>query len=89
MRCLAAIAVVVGSSEDKAYQTELGKAGYFFIGKLSVRDPDLDISPHLRRILLTPAFAKEYQNEFTKCVAEVETARLKMAKAGEDLSKDR
>lgn len=89
MRCLAAIAVVVGASKDTEYQTELTRAGYFFMGKLTVGDPDLDITPHLRRILLGPGFGKEYQNEFTKCVAEVETARLKMAKAGEDLSKSR
>jgi hypothetical protein len=87
MRCLAAIAVVVGTSKDAEYRAEMGKAGYFFMGKVSVQDPDLDISPHLRRILLGPTFGKEYGNEFTRCMAEVETARLKMAKAGEDLSK--
>ena len=89
MRCLAAIAVVVGASKDAEYQAEMAKAGYFFIGKISVQDPTLDIGPHLRRILMGPAFGKEYQSESTKCLAEVETARLKMAKAGEDLSRGR
>ncbi|MGB7656036.1 MAG: hypothetical protein WBL74_11200 [Novosphingobium sp.] len=89
MRCLAAIAVVVGASKDTEYQADMAKAGYFFIGKISVQDPNLDIGPHLRRILLGPSFGKEYQSESTKCLAEVEVARLKMAKAGEDLSKGR
>ena len=89
MRCLAAIAVVTGSSKDSQYQAEMAKAGYFFMGKISVQDPNLDIGPHLRRILLEPAFGKEYQSESTKCLAEVEVGRLKMAKAGEDLSKGR
>ena len=89
MRCLAAIAVVVGASKDAEYQADMAKAGYFFMGKISVQDPTLEIAPHLRRILLGPNFGKEYQNEFTKCVAEVETARLKMARAGEDLKKGR
>lgn len=87
MRCLAAIAVVVGGSKDTEQQAELTKAGYFFIGKVSVRDPDLDVTAHLRRILLEPGFGMEYKQDFAQCVAEVETARLKMAKAGEDLSK--
>ena len=87
MRCLAALAVVTGSSKDTEYQAEMAKAGYFFMGKISVQDPDLDIGPHLRRILLEPGFGKVYQTVSTTCLAEVETARLKMAKAGEDLKK--
>lgn len=87
MRCLAAIAVVVGGSKDEEYQAELGKAGYFFMGKISAQDPDIDITPHLRRILLAPSFAKEYKKEFAACLAEVEAGRAKMAKAGEDLAK--
>ena len=87
IRCLAAIAVVVGASKDTEYQNELGRAGYFFLGKITARDPDLDITPHLRRIFLGSTFAKEYKQDFTSCLAEVETGRLKMAKAGDDLSK--
>ena len=87
LRCLAAISVVTGSSKDEKYQAEMAKAGYFFMGKISVQDPDLDIGPHLRRILLEPTFGKQYRSESTRCLAEVETGRLKMAKAGKDLSK--
>ena len=79
--------VVTGSSKDEKYQAEMAKAGYFFMGKISVQDPDLDIGPHLRRILLEPTFGKQYRSESTRCLAEVETGRLKMAKAGKDLSK--
>lgn len=87
MRCLAALAVVTGSSDDTSLHAETTKAAYFFIGKIFAQDPSLDITPHLRRILLAPTFGKEYKTEAARCLDEVETARLKMASAGEDLSK--
>lgn len=89
MRCLATTAVVAGSSKDAEYRADMAKAGFFFMGKIAAQDSDLDIGSNLRRILSEPTFGKVYQAEFTKCMAEVETARLKMAKAGEDLSKGR
>ncbi|MFM5918022.1 MAG: hypothetical protein ACKOOL_10900 [Novosphingobium sp.] len=71
MRCFEALLYAVGTENaDKARQSLLLTSATYYVGRLNIRLPGEDWTPHLRRLGNDKAFFQGVQSEISRCSVE-------------------
>ncbi len=89
MRCVAAMAFLVGSSNEdptKKDQTMALTAGlFYFVGKVDGQYPDADYAAHLKRITRSPDFEKTLAEDIQRCAEEAAQRAEMVGSSADDL----
>ncbi|MEQ1494336.1 MAG: hypothetical protein ABL912_01060 [Novosphingobium sp.] len=83
LRCLATFSVMAGMNKDPANDTILALGGYYYVGKIEVRGPGIDLGKELNRIWSSSGYDKQYRADFDRCIVEVQSWGKKLIKIGE------
>lgn len=84
LRCVAAIALIIGSQGEKA-DPSLTAGLLYFVGRLDGRAPAIDLEAGIRRLIATPEAAQQLKPDMARCGALLSERGTVLQKIGDNL----